>query len=201
MYIGVLALQGGFVEHIRMLRELNVNCIEIRQKSDLTTHHLDGVILPGGESSVIGKLLRDFDLFEPLKRMIECGLPVFGTCAGMILLANQTVNDHRIHFGVLDISVRRNAYGKQSGSFKTIDDFKGLGQIPMVFIRAPYIENVGENIEVLSVVNNNIVAVKQNNIIVTSFHPELTTDLSVHQYFISIIDNYKIKSLSTNILD
>lgn len=187
MNIGVLALQGGFVEHIRMLKEFNVNCIEIRQKLDIITHHFDGIIFPGGESSVIGKLLRELDLFEPLKKMIECGLPVFGTCAGMILLAKHIINDQRTHFGVLDIHVRRNAYGKQSGSFKTIDDFKGLGQIPMIFIIAPYIENVGENIEVLSVINNKIVAVKQNNIIVTSFHPELTTDSSVHRLFISVI--------------
>jgi len=186
--IGVLAIQGGFAEHIQILEKLGNNCIEIRQKSDLISHHFDGLVFPGGESTVIGKLLGELDIFDKLKEMIEGGLPVLGTCAGMILLAKNIINDTHTYLGVMNISVKRNAYGKQSGSFFINGDFKGLGNIPMTFIRAPYIEKVSENVEVLAEINHHVVAARQDNMVVTSFHPELTSDLRVHEYFLKLIE-------------
>lgn len=190
MVIAVLSLQGAFIEHENMLKKIGVDCFEIRNKEDLS-RHFDGLILPGGESTTMGKLLHDLDLFDTLKKRIEDGLCVFGTCAGMILLARKINNDTRVHFGLMDIEVKRNAYGRQLGSFKTVEEFKGIGKVPMVFIRGPYVERVSENVEVLSTVNNNIVAVKQNNMLVTAYHPELTDDTRVHEYFISMIKKQK----------
>ncbi|KAF0091664.1 MAG: glutamine amidotransferase [Fusobacteria bacterium] len=185
--IGVLAIQGAFYEHIQMLRELGTEVIEIRQKKHLLNNHFDGLIIPGGESTVMGKLLRELDMLAELKKLIDNGLPVFGTCAGLILLAKNITNDKDKHLAAMDISVKRNAYGRQLGSFQGNYDFKHIGRIPMVFIRAPYIESIGVGTEVLAVVDNNIVAARQNNILVTSFHPELTGDLSVHKYFLDLI--------------
>ncbi len=182
--IGVLAIQGAFAEHASMLRALNVEVIEIRQKAHLENIELDGIILPGGESTVMGKLLRELDMFDSLKKLINVGLPVFGTCAGLILLAKD-INDS--HLATMDISIKRNAYGRQLGSFQVIHDFKHIGEIPMVFIRAPYIINIGNEGEILAIVDDNIVAARQNNMLVTSFHPELTNDLSVHKYFLDMI--------------
>lgn len=185
--IGVLSVQGAFEEHIKALEQLNVQCLEIRKKSDLTAHSLDGMILPGGESTVMGKLLRELDLFDPLKELIEEGLPVLGTCAGLILLAAKISEDDTRHFAAMDIVAKRNAYGRQLGSFQTEQEFNDCGKIPMVFIRAPYIESVGEMVEILAQVDHHIVAARQDNMVVTSFHPELTTDLTVHQYFLNLI--------------
>lgn len=190
MVIAVLSLQGAFIEHENMLKKIGVDCFEIRNKEDLS-RHFDGLILPGGESTTMGKLLHDLDLFDTLKKRIEDGLCVFGTCAGMILLARKINNDTRVHFGLMDIEVKRNAYGRQLGSFKTVEEFKGIGKVPMVFIRGPYVERVSDNVEILSTVNNNIVAVKQNNMLVTAYHPELTDDTRVHEYFISMIKKQK----------
>ena len=139
MVIGVLAVQGAFIEHERVLDALGVSNFEIRQKKDLK-QHMDGLILPGGESTVMGKLLKDLELFEPLKALIEGGLPVFGTCAGMILLAEQLSNDESRYFATLPVTVRRNAYGRQLGSFHARAQMNGIGEIPMTFIRAPYVE-------------------------------------------------------------
>jgi len=186
MVVGVLALQGAFLEHEKMLEKLNVDFIEIRKKEDLKIH-IDGLILPGGESTTIGKLLKDLDIYEDLKLMIQQGLPTFGTCAGMILLAKKLYNDDTVHLGLMDIEVKRNAYGRQLGSFVVNQDFQNMGIIPMVFIRAPYIQNVKENVEVLCVVNDNIVGARQDNMLVTSFHPELTSSTKVHEYFINMI--------------
>lgn len=186
MVVGVLALQGAFLEHEKMLEKLNVDFIEIRKKEDLKTH-IDALILPGGESTTIGKLLKDLDIYEDLKLMIQQGLPTFGTCAGMILLAKKLYNDDTVHLGLMDIEVRRNAYGRQLGSFVVNQDFQNMGTIPMVFIRAPYIQSVKENVEVLCVVNDNIVGARQDNMLVTSFHPELTSSTKVHEYFINMI--------------
>ena len=195
MKIGVLALQGAFAEHRKMLKKLGLESFEIRKKSDLSNavdnNDIDGLIIPGGESTVIGKLLYDLDLFDDIKKLILEGLPVFGTCAGLILLAKEIENDNRSYFGVIDIKVRRNAYGRQLGSFFTESEFKGIGVIPMTFIRAPYILDVGKNIEILSKVDGNIVAARENNILVTSYHPELNTDLNVHKFFIKICDEVK----------
>ncbi len=186
MVVGVLALQGAFLEHEKMLEKLNVDFIEIRKKEDLKTY-IDGLILPGGESTTIGKLLKDLDIYEDLKLMIQQGLPTFGTCAGMILLAKKLYNDDTVHLGLMDIEVKRNAYGRQLGSFVVNQDFQNMGIIPMVFIRAPYIQSVKENVEVLCVVNDNIVGARQDNMLVTSFHPELTSSTKVHKYFINMI--------------
>lgn len=186
MVVGVLALQGAFLEHEKMLEKLNVDFIEIRKKEDLKTH-IDALILPGGESTTIGKLLKDLDIYEDLKLMIQQGLPTFGTCAGMILLAKKLYNDDTVHLGLMDIEVKRNAYGRQLGSFVVNQDFQNMGTIPMVFIRAPYIQSVKENVEVFCVVNDNIVGARQDNMLVTSFHPELTSSTKVHEYFINMI--------------
>lgn len=195
MKIGVLALQGAFAEHIKMLEKLWIESFEIRKKSDLSNainnNDVDGLIIPGGESTVIGKLLYDLDLFDDIKKLVLKGLPVFGTCAGLILLAKEIENDNRTYLGAMDIKVRRNAYGRQLGSFFTESEFKGLGVVPMTFIRAPYISSVGKKVEILSEVDGNIVAAKENNILVTSYHPELNDDLKVHEFFIEMCKKAK----------
>ena len=195
MKIGVLALQGAFAEHIKMLEKLGIESFEIRKKSDLSNavnnNDVDGLIIPGGESTVIGKLLYDLDLFDDIKKLILKGLPVFGTCAGLILLAKKIENDNRTYLGAMDIKVRRNAYGRQLGSFFTESEFKGLGVVPMTFIRAPYISSVGKKVEILSEVDGNIVAAKENNILVTSYHPELNDNLKVHEFFIEMCKKAK----------
>ena len=142
MRIGILALQGAFIEHEQALQRLGVEFVEIRQLADWQPETLDGLIIPGGESTVQGKLLRDLGLFAPVQAEILRGLPVFGTCAGLLLLAEHLNNDERQHLATMHITARRNAYGRQLGSFYTEAEFKGLGQIPMTFIRAPYIEAV-----------------------------------------------------------
>ena len=190
MKIGVLALQGAFIEHERILEKIGVETFEIRKKSDLSNavsdKSIDGLIIPGGESTTIGKLLHDLDLFDDIKKLISDGLPTFGTCAGLILLAKKIENDDRVHLGLMDIKVKRNAYGRQLGSFFTENEFKHVGKVPMTFIRAPYITETGKNVEILSEVDGNIVAAKENNILVTSYHPELNDDLQVHKFFISM---------------
>ena len=190
MRIGVLALQGAFIEHEKILEKIGVETFEIRKKSDLSNavsdKSIDGLIIPGGESTTIGKLLHDLDLFDDIRELISDGLPTFGTCAGLILLAKKIENDDRVHLGLMDIKVKRNAYGRQLGSFFTENEFKHVGKVPMTFIRAPYITEVGENVEILSEVDGNIVAAKENNILVTSYHPELNDDLRVHKFFIDM---------------
>ena len=186
MNLGILALQGAFKEHKDILDILEVDSYEIRKKSDLKKRP-NGLIIPGGESTVIGKLLNDLDMMAELKDMIENGIPVFGTCAGLILLAKKIENDKRVHLGCMDIDVQRNAYGRQLGSFITEEEFEGIGKIPMVFIRAPYIESVGNNVKILSEVNGKIVAAEEKNMLVTAFHPELTKNTTVHKYFINKI--------------
>lgn len=186
MRIGVLALQGAFIEHEQMLAKLGAASFEIRQQRDLE-NAFDGLIIPGGESTVQGKLLRELGLFEPLKERISGGLPVFGTCAGLLLLAKKIQNDDRLYFASMDITAVRNAYGRQLGSFYTQAEFKGLGRIPMTFIRAPYITSVHGGAEVLATADGKIVAAKEGNLLVTAFHPELNDDLSVHRYFTQMV--------------
>jgi 5'-phosphate synthase pdxT subunit len=187
MRIGILALQGAFLEHEQVLNKLGVEYFEIRQKSHLKVP-FDGLILPGGESTVMGKLLRDLGLYDELRQIIVSGLPVFGTCAGCILLAKQFTNEERLHFATMDITVVRNAFGRQLGSFFANEAFNGT-KIPMVFIRAPYIEKTGKNVKILAEVGGKIVAAREGNQLVTAFHPELTTDITVHQYFIDMINH------------
>ena len=186
MTVGVLALQGAFIEHEQMLSRLGADSFEIRQKKDLN-RPMDGLIIPGGESTVQGKLLRELDLYDDLKSRIQDGLPVFGTCAGLLLLAKRIENDDRAHFGLMDITAVRNAYGRQLGSFFTEAEFRGIGTIPMTFIRAPYIASVSGKAEVLAEVDGKIVAAREGNMLVTAFHPELNDDLSVHRYFLDMI--------------
>ena len=185
MRIGILALQGAFVEHAAVLARLGAEHFEIRQRKDLE-QPFDGLILPGGESTVMRKLLRDLELFQPLADRIQAGLPVFGTCAGLILLAKK-VEGGLPCFGTMDISVKRNAYGRQLSSFFTEEPCAGIGTIPMTFIRAPYIQSVDGGAEVLATVDGNIVAARQKNQLVTAFHPELNSDPSVHRYFLNMI--------------
>lgn len=186
MKIGILALQGAFLEHQKILNDLNVENILVKTAEDL--ENIDGIILPGGESTAIGKLLRDFNILEPLKNKIKNGFPVFGTCSGMILLAKKITDSDISHLGTMNIEVKRNAYGRQLGSFETFETFKGIDKkIKMVFIRAPYVNNFGKNVEVLATVNDHIVAVKEKNMLAISFHPELTEDTSIHKYFLNIV--------------
>lgn len=190
MKIGILALQGAFQEHKNILDSLNVDSCLVKTKEQLKD--IDGIILPGGESTAMGKLLRDFDILEPLKEKIKNGFPVFGTCSGMILLAEKLSNSDVVHLGVMGIEVKRNAYGRQLGSFETEEDFKGIDKkVKMVFIRAPYVEKIKENVEILSTVKGNITAVREKNMLAVSFHPELTDDTSVHKYFLDIVKKNK----------
>ena len=191
MKIAVLAVQGAFAEHIDKLHKLDADCIELRQASDLK-QDFDGLILPGGESTVQGKLLRELHMFESLRDKIINGLPVLGTCAGLILLAQEISNDERTYFGTLPVRVRRNAYGRQLGSFHTEQEMAGIGKVPMTFIRAPYIEEVFKDesghvtSEVLAEVDGKIVAVRYGNQIGTAFHPELDEDDRIHEKFLSL---------------
>lgn len=186
--IGVLALQGAFIEHAHMIKTLGHEAVEVRKTEQLSD--LDGLIIPGGESTTMGKLLNDFKIMEPLKHEIRKGLPVWGTCAGLILLADNIDNDDTVHIGEMEITAVRNAYGRQLGSFQHNGQFKGVkDDYPMVFIRAPYIGAVSDRVDVLASVNDNIVAAKQDNMLVTAFHPELTDDTRIHQYFVDMIDS------------
>ena len=188
MKIGILALQGAFVEHEKVLDKLGVESVELRNLEDFQQHQssLSGLILPGGESTVMGKLLRHQQMLTPLREAILNGLPVFGTCAGLILLARQITSQEEGHLATMDILVERNAYGRQLGSFYTEADCKGVGNIPMTFIRGPIIREVGKDVDVLAVVHDQIVAAREKNMLVTSFHPELTNDVRLHQYFIDM---------------
>ena len=193
MKIGVLALQGAFIEHERMLESLGAETFEIRQKKDIEAH-MDAIVLPGGESTVMGKLLNDLELMDPIRDMIKNGLPAFGTCAGLILLAEKIYNDDIVHIGTMNIIARRNAYGRQLGSFHTIREMKGIGQVPMTFIRAPYIEKCGEGAEVLAEVDGNIVAVKYKEQYGLAFHPELDEDDRIHEAFLNSVKKYAKKN-------
>lgn len=192
MKIGILSLQGAFAEHEKALKQLGVECVEIRERRHFDDS-IDGLVLPGGESTTQGKLLRDTALLTPITQAIVAGLPTFGTCAGMILLAKRLSNDANVYLNALDVTVKRNAYGRQLGSFKTDLTFVGIGTIPAVFIRAPYVEEVANGVEVLAEVDGQIVAVRQNNVLATAFHPELTDDVRVHQYFLNMIKSVKQK--------
>lgn len=188
MKIGILAVQGAFIEHEKKIQELGVEIFEIRKREDIL-QEFDGLILPGGESTVMGKLLKELDLFDILKKKIEGGLPVLATCSGLILLASEIANDSALHFATMPVKVKRNAYGRQLGSFSITTNVKNIGTIPLVFIRAPYIETANASVEVLATVDEHIVAAQYKNQIGLAFHPEITEDLSVHRYFLSLCKN------------
>lgn len=229
MRIGVLALQGAFAEHEEALAGLGVSCVEVRKDRDFSDE-LDGLVIPGGESTVMAKLLHDRALTEPLGRAIADGMPVFGTCAGMIMLARKVEGRGAGCLPVLDVVVRRNAFGRQLGSFRTEGAFRGIGTVPMAFIRAPFVVAAGSGVQVLATVQRDaanapfdagtpvdvacweaastsnrvgaetapggsgvgtqadgkprIVAVRQGSVLATAFHPELTGDVRVHEYFV-----------------
>lgn len=192
MTIAILALQGAFFEHQQMFEKLGAATCLIRNLNDwqalLSSSSTESLALclPGGESTAMMKIMHDEGLLEPIRNAIRNGLPTFGTCAGMILLDKQ-------HLDCMDITVRRNAYGRQLGSFHIMGDFRGItdeakGQLPMTFIRAPYIERCGQQVEVLAMHDGHIIAARQVHMLVCSFHPELTTDTRIHQFFLSITE-------------
>lgn len=193
--VAILAVQGAFLEHRLMLEKLGAHVIELRQERDLE-QDFDSLVLPGGESTVQSKLLLEQNMLEPLKNRIANGMPVLGTCAGLILLAKNVQGDSKGNkitgFNTLDVTVKRNAYGRQLGSFHCESDFGSdktsinIGKVPMTFIRAPYIAEVGDDVEVLASVDNHIVAARQGNQIGTSFHPELDDDTRIHQIFLDL---------------
>ena len=183
MQVGVLAVQGAFAEHEHVLSELGVSCLELRNAGDLNKPY-DALILPGGESTVQGKLLRDSDMFDTIKSQIEGGMPVLATCAGLILLAQHIEGDDTVHLGTLPVTVKRNAYGRQLGSFYYEGGIKGIGTYPMEFIRAPYVESVSDGVEVLAEVDGRIVGVRYGKQLAVAFHPELGGDHRIHQWFL-----------------
>ena len=189
MRVAILAVQGAFIEHRKKLESLGAECIELRKKEDLE-QPFDGLILPGGESTVQGKLLRELEMYDSLKEKIESGMPVLATCAGLILLAEHLSNDEHVYFGTLPVTVRRNAYGRQLGSFHTAAEVKGIGEVPMTFIRAPYIETADEQVQVLAHVDDRIVAVQYGAQIGLSFHPELDADSRIHEKFLGLIADW-----------
>ncbi len=189
--IGVLALQGDFREHIQVLESLGKKTISVRTIEELSS--CSGLVIPGGESTVIQKLAVNYGLFEPISQRIASGFPVFGTCAGLIMLANDILDgiEGQKGFGGLDISVRRNAFGNQLDSFEADLQFDGIsGQVHAAFIRAPIVERVGQSVKVLSRLSDNrVVAVQQGNLMGISFHPEVTGESRIHELFLNIVQN------------
>ena len=186
MKVAVLAVQGAFIEHEKALERLGVETVELRKAEDLE-QDFDCLVLPGGESTVQSRLLKELSMFETLKKKIEEGLPVLATCAGLILLAQNISNDENRCFATLPVTVKRNAYGRQLGSFYYEGEIKEIGTFPMEFIRAPYIESVEKNVEILAQVEEKIVGVAYKNQLAFSFHPELTGNDRIHDKFIELI--------------
>ena len=186
--IGVLAVQGDFIEHKHLLSMLGVPTVEVRLPGHLDG--IDGLIIPGGESTTIVQLLDIYKISSPLKSKVQNGLPVWGTCAGMIVLAADITDDRPKPMGIIDITVSRNAYGRQVDSFEAVVDIPKLGETPFnaIFIRAPAINSIGDSVEILATLDEGqIIAAQEGNVIVTSFHPELTDDLRFHKYFTSVV--------------
>jgi pyridoxal 5'-phosphate synthase pdxT subunit len=192
LLIGVLSLQGAFIEHRQKLNSIGVDSFEIRQLSDLN-RPFDGLILPGGESTTMGRLLKDLRLFEPIKNLIESGLPTLGTCAGMILLANRISGEPYQYFSTLPIEVTRNYFGRQLGSFYKTVNFNDE-KVDMTFIRAPIVSSVGQDVKVLIKVDDLIVAVQYKNQIALAFHPELGKTTFFHKELIRLINQRKLEN-------
>lgn len=193
MPVGVLALQGDFREHIIALENCGADAIEVKTLDQLS--RCRGLVIPGGESTVIEKLASNYGLFAPIKQKIKDGFPVFGTCAGLILLADEILDGipGQLGFGGLDVSVRRNAFGNQLDSFESDLAFMGISGEPLhaAFIRAPIVERVGKSVQILSKLEDGrIVAVRQDNLLGTAFHPEVTGELRVHEFFLKMIDSH-----------
>jgi len=192
MRIGVLASQGAFVEHIAILNQMKIEALPVRLPQELVG--LDGLIIPGGESTSIGKLMLDYNLTSEIENLAKKGLPIFGTCAGMILLAKEISDTDIEPMGLMDIKVRRNAFGRQRESFETELSIPVLGEKPFpgVFVRAPIIEQANSEVEILArLADGTSVAARQGKILVSAFHPELTNDLRFHQYFLDIVAGHK----------
>ncbi|EES71266.1 pyridoxal 5'-phosphate synthase glutaminase subunit PdxT [Paenibacillus sp. MB22_1] len=190
MRVGVLALQGAVAEHIRSLEKTGVEGVTVKQVEQLAD--LDGLIIPGGESTTIGKLMRKYGFIEAIRDFSGQGKPIFGTCAGLIVMAKEIEGGEEPHLGLMDIKVSRNAFGRQRESFETDLDVKGLeAPLRAVFIRAPLITAVGDGVEVLSTYKDEIVTARQGHLLVSSFHPELTDDFSLHTYFVEMIRQAK----------
>ncbi len=192
MRIGVLASQGAFAEHIAMLHQLEVEVLPVRLLQEL--RGLDGLVIPGGESTSISKLMLDYNLLSEIRNLAKNGLPVFGTCAGMILLANEISDSDVESLKVMDITVKRNAFGRQRDSFETELSIPVLGEKPFpgVFIRAPIIEQANSEVEILAkLADGTTVAARQGKLLVSAFHPELTDDLRLHQYFLDIVAGHQ----------
>jgi len=196
MRIGVLASQGAFAEHIAILHQLKVEALPVRLPRELIG--LDGLIIPGGESSSISKLMLDYNLMNEVRNLAKNGLPIFGTCAGMILLANKVSNLNIEPLGAMDITVRRNAFGRQIDSFETELSMPVLGEKPFpgIFIRAPLIEQANSEVEILARLTDGTgVAARQGKLLASAFHPELTDDLRFHQYFMDIVTGHSKSGL------
>jgi len=192
MRIGVLASQGAFAEHIVMLRQLEVEVLPVRLPQELAG--LDGLVIPGGESTSISKLMMDYNLMSEVRSLAKKGLPIFGTCAGMILLANEVSDSDVEPIRVMDITVRRNAFGRQRDSFETELSIPVLGEKPFpgIFIRAPIIMRANNGVETLAkLADGTSVAARQGKLLVSAFHPELTDDLRFHQYFLDIVAGHQ----------
>lgn len=188
MKVGVLALQGAFREHRWMLERCGAEAVEVRKPADLDG--VAGLIIPGGESTTIGKMLVDWGLMDKIKERAAAGMPIYGTCAGMILLARDIAGSDQPRLGLMDIRVRRNAFGRQRESFEADLKVAEFGQesVRAVFIRAPYIESAGPDVKVLAAVGEHIVIARQDQLLATAFHPELTADDRIHRYFIAMIN-------------
>ncbi|MFM7624504.1 MAG: pyridoxal 5'-phosphate synthase glutaminase subunit PdxT [Actinomycetota bacterium] len=189
MIVGVLALQGDVREHINSLSDCGVSAIEVKSLAEL--ERVDALVIPGGESTTISKLARSFGLIEDLRARIKAGMPTYGSCAGLILISERVLDaiDGQEGFGGLDVTTRRNAFGRQVDSFESDIEFKGITgpKFRAVFIRAPWIEQHGDDVEVLAEVDGRAVAVRSGSLLATSFHPELTGDNRIHRYFVDVI--------------
>lgn len=186
MKIGVLALQGAVIEHINSIKKLGVEAVLVKRKEELNS--IDGLIIPGGESTTMIALMRKFELDTAIKESIEKGLPVYGTCAGMILLAKRVDNYNQFSLGSLDVKVIRNAFGRQADSMEIDIDIKGFNSpFHAIFIRGPVAKDPGPNVEILSELKEGVVFLKERNIIASSFHPELGEDLRIHKFFIDLV--------------
>ena len=190
MLIGVLAIQGDFIEHINILQTLGVECREIRLPEQLSD--VDGLIIPGGESTTLSRLLTRYDLRQPIKKLATNGKPLWGTCAGMIMMASEITENDPVPLEIMDIGVQRNAFGRQIDSFEQELEITGFDETPYhaIFIRAPVIKRVGSGISIMaSLQDGRPVAVQQANLMATSFHPELTKDSRFHTHFLNLNSN------------
>jgi 5'-phosphate synthase pdxT subunit len=198
MRVGVLALQGAFIEHEKMLKDMGCDTVQVRKAEHLTD--IQGLIIPGGESTTIGKLMIEFGLTEGILELANKGMPVFGTCAGLILMAKEIENSSQPRLGLMNTVVKRNAFGRQVDSFEAELDIKGLDEKPFkaVFIRAPYIKAVKNGVQVLASIEDKVVLAREKNFLAAAFHPELTDDSRIHGYFLDMVKGYtadKSKSL------